>query len=198
MTAISENGEADDRTDAAAVVERRSFLARGGLVAGGAALGAALTMSPAGAQQAPTLDYIYYPISPTRLYDSRQASGPLFNGQTRTLVGNFNALDPVPIAITVNLTVTLTRAKGWLAVYPGDVAFNGTSSINWFGDFQDLANNAYVGINSDSTLDLTCGGIPGAQADFVIDIIGATAQFDVSAASFSQTIDAYGAPWHEA
>jgi hypothetical protein len=188
LTADSGNGE----------VERRSFLARGGLVAGGAALGAALTMSPAGAQQAQTLDYVYFPIPPTRLYDSRQAAGPLFNGQTRTLVGNFNTLDPVPIAITVNLTVTLTRQKGWLALYPGDVTFSGTSSINWFGDFQDLANNAYVGINENSTLELTCGGIPGAQADFILDIIGATAQFDLSAASLSDTINAYSTPWREA
>ena len=178
-------------------VQRRTFLTRGGLVAGGAALGAALTMSPASAQVAQTLDFIYAPISPTRLYDSRQASGPLFNGQTRTLVGSFNTLNPVPIAITLNLTVTLTRQKGWLALYPGDETFNGTSSINWFGDFQDLANNAYVGVNSDSTLKLTCGGVPGSQADFIIDIIGATAQFDLSAASFSQTINAYGAPWRE-
>jgi hypothetical protein len=77
------------------------------------------------------------------------------------LNGNFNELDPPPIAITVNLTVTLTRQKGWLALYPGDEAFPGTSSINWFGDFQDLANSAYVAINDASSLKLTCGGIRG-------------------------------------
>jgi hypothetical protein len=188
---MAENSEAV----AAARLERRAFLTRGGLVAGGAAIGAAVSMSPAGAQT--TVDYTYFAVTPFRLYDSRQASGPLFNGGTRTLIGNFNQLDPAPIAITVNLTVTLTRQKGWLAMYPGDVDFPGTSSINWFGDFQDLANNTVVGINADSSFKITCGGIAGAQADFVLDIIGASAPIDYGAPAAAQAIDAYRAPWRE-
>src|SRR6185312_4037626 len=119
---------------------------RGGLVAGGAALGAALTMSPAGAQEATAVDYTYIPVPPTRVYDSRGGLGPLQKGVTRTLFTGLHAASPPPIAVTINLTVTLTHQKGWIAVYPGDEPFDGTSSINWFGDFQDLANNAFVGI----------------------------------------------------
>ncbi len=198
MAVIPGDGETDAETDAKAVVQRRTFLTRGGLVAGGAALGAALTISPAGAQVAQAIDYVYFPVTPFRLYDSRQATGPIFNGGTRTLVGNFNEVNPPPIAITVNLTVTLTRQKGWLAIYPGDEAFPGTSSINWFGDFQDLANNAYVGINDASTLKITCGGISGAQADFVIDLIGATAGIDFGAAAVADAAEAYRTPWRDA
>jgi hypothetical protein len=43
-------------------------------------------------------------------------------------------LDPPLIAVTFNLTVTLTVGAGWPTLYPGDVAFGGTSSFNWFGN----------------------------------------------------------------
>jgi hypothetical protein len=187
MTANSGNGE----------VERRSFLTRGGLVAGGAALGAALAMSPAGAQQAAVIDYVYVPIGPGRVYDSRLASGPLFNGGTRTLLTNLDTVDPRPLAITVNITVTLTRQKGWLALYPGDVTFSGTSSINWFGDFQDLANNGFVAIPDGGAIKFTCGGIAGAQADFIVDLIGATVPIDFATASANGALAALQAPWTE-
>jgi hypothetical protein len=145
-----------------------------------------LAPAAAGAQvSAQAIDYIYVPVPPTRLYDSRQSSGPLFNGQTRTLVTSFLSLNPIPIAVNFNMTVTLTRQKGWLALYPANATFSGTSSINWFGDFQDLANNAYVEIPNDSLstdgmIRVTCGGIAGAQADFVLDITGLTAGITVA------------------
>ena len=65
MPANSEDG--DD-----ARLERRAFLTRGGLVAGGAALGAALTMSPAGAQEATVVDYTYQGVKYNVDYASRQ------------------------------------------------------------------------------------------------------------------------------
>jgi hypothetical protein len=187
-------GDGDD-----ARLERRAFLTRGGLVAGGAALGAALTISPAGAQVT-GVDFTYFPLPPTRVYDSRTAvvgGGPLTLGATRTLFTGLHTAPTPPIAITVNLTVTLTRQKGWVALYPGDETFEGTSSINWFGDFQDLANNAFVGIPADGTLKLTCGGLPGAQAHIVIDFIGASAPVDYGSAAVAGAIDGYRVPWTE-
>jgi hypothetical protein len=187
-------GDGDD-----ARLERRAFLTRGGLVAGGAALGAALTVAPAGAQVT-GVDYTYFPIPPGRVYDSRQNLGALRNGVGRTLFTTLHTVDPPPIAITVNLTVTLTRQKGWIACYPGDAAFNGTSSINWFGDFQDLANNAFVGIPPagdphQGEINFVCGGIAGAEAQFIVDIIGASAPIDYGTAAVADAIAAYRAPW---
>jgi hypothetical protein len=184
---VTEDGSERRDTEATSVA-RRSFLSRGGLVAGGAALGAVLAPTAAGAQvSAQAVDFIYLPVPPTRLYDSRQASGPLLNGFTRTLNTAFLTLDPVPIAVTFNMTVTQTRQKGWLALYPANHTFSGTSSINWFGDFQDLANNAYVEIpddnlSTDGQIRVTCGGVAGAQADFVLDIIGLSAGFTIASA----------------
>jgi hypothetical protein len=195
MTASS--GDGDD-----ARVERRTFLTRGGLVAGGAALGAALTISPAGAQVT-AVDYTYFPIPPGRVYDSRQGLGALKNGVGRTLLTGLHAADPPPIAITINLTVTLTHQKGWIAAFPGDAPFNGTSSINWFGDFQDLANNAFVGIPPagdphQGQINFVCGGVAGAEAQFIVDLIGASAPIDYGSATVAEAIDAYRAPWTEA
>jgi hypothetical protein len=187
-------GDADD-----ARVERRAFLTRGGLVAGGAALGAALTMSPAGAQVS-GVQFTYFPVGPARVYDSRNPGkgGPLLNGATRPLFTGLQKADPRPIAITVNLTVTLKRQKGWIAAYPNDEAFSGTSSINWFGDFQDLANNAFVAIPDDGVVNFRCGGLPGAQADFVVDFIGASAPIDFGAAAVADALAQYSNPWTEA
>jgi hypothetical protein len=180
--------------------ERRAFLTRGGLVAGGAALGTALTMSPAGAQTG--IDFTYFPIAPARVYDSRDPAGlgPLRNGFERTLTTTLHQVVPPPFAITVNLTVTLTRQKGWIALFPGNESFDGTSSINWFGDFQDLANNALVAVPNDGqptdgSLKFRCGGLPGAEAQFVVDLIGAAAPIDYGSAAAADAIAAYRAPW---
>jgi hypothetical protein len=190
-------GDGDD-----ARVQRRAFLTRGGLVAGGAALGAALTISPAGAQVT-GVQFTYFPIAPTRVYDSRNNLGALKNGGVRTLLTGLHNANPAPIAITINLTVTLTRQKGWIAAFPADEPFNGTSSINWFGDFQDLANNAFVGVPDSASsnpgqLNFACGGIAGAEAQFIVDLIGASAPIDYGSATAADAINAYSAPWRDA
>jgi len=194
MSVNSENG--DD-----ARLERRAFLTRGGLVAGGAALGAALTMGPAGAQVT-GVQFTYFPIPPTRVYDSRNdVFGPLQVGDELTLSTNLHTVDPAPIAITVNLTVTLTRQKGWIACFPANATFGGTSSINWFGDFQDLANNAFVEIPNDAApatdgkVKFVGGGLPGAEAHIIIDLIGASAPIDYGSAAVADAVATYRTPW---
>src|SRR5262245_38809818 len=109
-------------------VARRSFLRRGAIVGGAAALGAGLHATAAAAQvSAQAGQPVYVAIPPTRVYDSRNASGFLGLGETRTLAPP-TPPDPFPYALTINLTVTQTAGKGWLAAYPGDQPFGGTSS----------------------------------------------------------------------
>jgi len=192
----------DDSTDDG--FDRRRFLRRGGLVAGGAALSAAVVASSAGAQvSAQAIDYTYYPAGPARVYDSRNSPlGPLNNGQGRTLVTGYQDLDPPPIAVTLNLTVTQTVGAGWLALFPADTAFAGTSSINWFGNNQDLANNAFVAIPlngdaNDGKINVVAGGIAGARTHFVLDIIGASAGIDYAAAAAAEARSRYTTTWTE-
>jgi hypothetical protein len=182
--------------------DRRRFLRHGGLVAGGAALSAAVVASGAGAQvSAQAVDYTYYPAGPARVYDSRNSPlGPLNNGQGRTLVTGYESLDPPPIAVTLNLTVTQTVGAGWLALFPADIPFAGTSSINWFGNNQDLANNAFVAIplngdSNDGKINVVAGGIAGARAHFVLDIIGASAGIDYATAAAADVRSRYATTW---
>jgi len=136
-----------------------------------------LAASPAGAG---TLDQvpIHLPVGPDRVYDSRAASGKLFPFQERNLQTGIDSSEV--FGITVNLTVTQTEgAGGWLAMFPGDISWPGTSSVNWFGPGQELANNAFVRIPDSGLITVRCGGQGPTQ--FVIDIIGASGLVDASA-----------------
>lgn len=87
-----------------------------------------------------------------RIYDSRAASTDW--GQS---VGKFHPNEerwlqvPVPVttvgahAAVLNVTVTQTEGSGWLAVYPPG-GYPGTSTINWSGPNQTLANNTQTAI----------------------------------------------------
>ena len=60
-----------------------------------------------------------------------------------------------------------------------DISWPGTSSVNWFGAGQELANNAFVRIPDSGLITVRCGGQGPTQ--FVIDIIGASGLVDASA-----------------
>jgi hypothetical protein len=175
--------------------DRRRILTGGGLVAGGAIVGGVVQAGSAAAQT--STPGLYLPVGPVRVFDSRSpgAGGPIGRGQTVGLQTSFQTLDPVPFGVTLNVTVTNTVGKGWLALYPSDVSFGGTSTLNWFGDAQDLANNAFVGVASNGIIMIAAGGTLGAQADFVIDLTGVSAAVDAGTASASGYRDALTAPW---
>ena len=166
---------------------RRSFLRRGGLVAaGGVAATAATTVLAASPVGAGTLTSVpaYLPAGPVRVYDSRTASGKLFPQQERNLQTGFLPEDLI-IGVTHNLTVTQTEgAGGWLAMFPGDIDWPGTSSVNWFGPGQELANNAFLRIPESGFVTIRCGGQGPTQ--FVIDIMGISALVDASGLAAAQ------------
>jgi len=166
--------------------DRRRLLRGGALAATAATAGvaaAALGASPAGAE--PFVP-VFVPFDPDRVYDSRVAGGRISSGQTRTIFTN-----PFPdeMAFLFNLTVTQTVGAGWLAVYPGNRSFTGTSNINWFGSNQDLASSVYTAFDpADGAIRVRCGG--GQSTHFVIDLMGGLVMADVgvfaSSAKLSQ------------
>jgi hypothetical protein len=193
-TSTESRTEAPTHMSGSASIARRAFLRRGGLVAGGAGLAAALHTGTAEAQvSAQAIDFTYLPVGPTRVYDSRQGGGPLYNGQERILYTGYETLVPPPLAITVNLTVTQTNEAGFLALFPGDISFPGTSSINWFGNNQDTANNAFVFIPNDGTVVLRCGGTGGARTQILIDWIAASVPISYISRSATDTRGAVSA-----
>ncbi|MFI0433342.1 MAG: hypothetical protein ACH36H_09385, partial [Candidatus Nanopelagicales bacterium] len=126
-------------------------------------------------------------ITPVRVYDSRWSGVPgvttglLAFGDKRPVsvaasrsssgtVTDANAIPAGATALTVNLTITATQGSGNLAIVPGGVLTSATSSINWTGPGQALANGLTVPIRaSDRTVNLLCNGT-ATQA--ILDVTG--------------------------
>ena len=116
-------------------------------------------------------------INPARAYDSRLSDGPLAVGAMRTVAvataTTGGTLVPSgATAIAYNLTVTRTVGAGWLAIVPHAAPFGGTSSINWFGAGQTLANGGIVKLGGNRQCDIWSGGGAGASTQLVIDVTG--------------------------
>jgi hypothetical protein len=172
----------DDRarteSDSPEGLHRRRFITRGGTVAAavaGAVAATAIGASPAGAQSVSAP--VFLPVGPFRVYDSRRdPRGRIRDGQTRRLVGG---VEPGDFAQLFNLTITGTTSSGYLALFPGDAPYNGTSSVNWFGSNQTLCNNAYSGFDlADGGINIRCGG---GTTHFVLDLVGVLTVIDLSA-----------------
>ena len=67
-------------------------------------------------------------------------------------------------------TILVTGASGFLTITAGDVASTTSSSINWFGAGQDLANT--VVSNLDATGRAKLFNNSGNSAHFIIDVTG--------------------------
>ncbi|MEO5902186.1 MAG: hypothetical protein ABIR68_18930, partial [Ilumatobacteraceae bacterium] len=76
---------------------------------------------------------------PDRVVDTRVGlgGGKLASGETRQLIA------ARPGTLIVNVTATEASAVGWLALYPCDIGFRGTSTVN-FAPGQNVANAALV------------------------------------------------------
>lgn len=125
----------------------------------------------------------YFPIAPTRVYDSRFGDGTLLSGGTR-VVTVANGISPttgtvtipnlVPAGargITYNLTITQTVGVGNLAIYPA-TGSPSASAINWSFTGIDLANGGTVTISSARQVKVTAAGTAGARTQFIIDVTG--------------------------
>lgn len=126
--------------------------------------------------------------APIRVYDSRTGTGaaanndgPLAFGTVRTvsLAQGYSSpsattkVAAVPAGATsavVNLTIDGTTQQGFLTLYAANVDQPASSSINWFGTGQILANTNIVALAPDGTIKVTAGG-PGS-AQVIIDVLG--------------------------
>jgi hypothetical protein len=126
----------------------------------------------------------FHALTPGRVYDSRAATpspGTLSSGANRTVSvansrnadGSVAVTDFVPagaVAVTANVTVTNTVNAGFLTVNPGGITTTLSSTINWFGNNQNLANGITLTLNANRELTVVAGG--GGICDFIIDITG--------------------------
>lgn len=118
-----------------------------------------------------------HPIVPARVYDSRHSGGSLSVSGLRTIsiataTTGGTIVPSGATAVAYNLTITATIGTGWLGVVPAGSTFGGTSSINWFGPGQTLANGGIVKLGGDRRCDVWIGGQAGGSTQFIVDITG--------------------------
>jgi hypothetical protein len=129
-------------------------------------------------QLGPTTGTTYFPISPTRIVDSRDGSGPSH------LIGKFvsstartfqvTGLVPIPanaVAVTGNVTVTRQTAAGYVAVTPTGQNNPSSSTVN-FPLRDDRANNVTVPLSRTGSLSMTYVASAGKTTDLVFDVTG--------------------------
>ena len=137
------------------------------------------------AAPAPSTAPALHPVSPARVYDSREPQphpGPLATGQVRTVsVANGRAIqggavtvpDLVPAgaaAIAYNFTITGTVGSGFLTLNPGGLTEVTSSAINWSASGQILTTGGLVAISASREVTVIAGG-PGST-DFLLDVVG--------------------------
>ncbi len=83
--------------------------------------------------------FLFHPLSPTRLYDSRETGGRFRAGETRQI-----AVPPDAQAVAINLTVTAPVAAGFVTVFPCQAAVPLVSNINYVAG-QVVANLVQTG-----------------------------------------------------
>ena len=106
--------------------------------------------------------------TPVRKLDTRQAGGKIFSGQAR----NVSLAPELPTGATaalVNVTVSETESAGFLALFQGSTPWPGTSTINWSGPGQTIANTATVLVSSNLAIRMYCGG---QATHVIIDLVG--------------------------
>lgn len=128
----------------------------------------------------------FVPIDPVRVFDSRQdaypESGVLGPNESKTisvadgrdLAGDITSPDAVPegaTAVAFNVTVTGTTGPNFVSVVPGDAPGYTTSSINWSGPDQSLANGSIVKLDDMRQVRIF-GGDQTGSTHVVFDITG--------------------------
>jgi hypothetical protein len=124
-----------------------------------------------------TTGALFYPLTPCRVLDTRNATGPLGGpvlaaGATRSFtVASTCAIPSNAKTLSVNLTITGPTATGELRVFPGNGTLPSTSSIS-FRTGQTRANNAHVLLATDGTGSFKVQNNSTGTVHFLVDVNG--------------------------
>lgn len=111
----------------------------------------------------------FTPMAPMRVLDTRQAGGPVSAG-TPVQVDLTGMIPAGTTAVSFNVTVTGQTASGYAEVAPAGAAA-GSSTINWTGPAQTIANGHIVKVGAGNKVQISVGGSGTAQV--VLDLTGA-------------------------
>jgi hypothetical protein len=126
----------------------------------------------------------FVPLSGYRSYDSRidaDESGKIYLQEQRfvDVAVDLDGEEQIPdeaTAVTFNVTVTETESAGFVQVSPPGNEFGETSTVNWTGDGQTVANGGhalmYEGPTFENNIVFHVDGAGGAGAHVIIDVTG--------------------------
>ena len=110
--------------------------------------------------------------TPTRFVDTRDGSGGRLQKNVSRcfqIAGREGVPSGAQSAI-LNLTVVNHAGDGWIAAYPSDGSFTGTSSLNFDRDENSIANFAIVKLGTDGKACL----LASESTDAIVDVSGYT------------------------
>jgi len=119
---------------------------------------------------------MYVSVAPQRLFDTRTYGGPVGPGESYPYDFATNPLTESTIPLTatayaMNTTVTQTTNSGWLAVLPQGIAPT-TSSLNWIGANQTVANLTIAPNTASGTVVFHSGGSTNDSIQVFADLMG--------------------------
>jgi hypothetical protein len=124
--------------------------------------------------------YLFVPLTPCRVIDTRSGLGGFMGlmpdgSSVRFTVKGACGVPLSASAVALNITATDTNLGGWVALFPGDQAYQGISNIN-FGKGDFIANGAIVPLGAGSSLDLAAlsafAGVGPTGANLIVDVTG--------------------------
>lgn len=124
----------------------------------------------------------FVPVAAYRAYDSRWEAQMWFSGESAPVnvlldeLGNGPMIPPSATAVAFNVTVTNTIGRGYVQIAGPGVELGATSTLNWNGFDQVIANSGSVEVGAfqgdPGYVMLYLAGRTDAGADIVIDITG--------------------------
>lgn len=112
---------------------------------------------------------LLYLVTPCRLVDSRNTGGPLQPGEARNVEIGGHCNVPVDAkAVAMNVVAVSPTATGFLSVYPSDIAWPGTSLLNYRAT-RTRATAGIVPLAANGSVRVLNNGAP---QHFIIDVTG--------------------------
>ena len=108
------------------------------------------------------------PMTPTRILDTREGSGPLGPNSSRSVQVTGAVVPATARAVVLNITVTNTSAASYLTAWPDQSARPLASDLNWTAGLT-TPSLAVVELSSDGKFDLYNAA---GTTDTVIDVAG--------------------------
>lgn len=109
-----------------------------------------------------------YVIGPCRVFDSREGLPMPASGTRELAVGGLCSIPADARSVVLNATVVTPAGPGWMALFPSDLPWPGTSVIN-YRTSRTRASSAVVPLSGDGHLTVLNSG---SSVHFIIDVTG--------------------------